>query len=200
MSRKLRLAKIIDIFCERSRSDEGKSAHWNFGSHKSTAHPSHRLLYIAFVFLVRLKSFRRWMSETCLPCPPTKFPDNNEPYIFSFYEDIVQVNRHFSSYFFLPSVVYGAALVVSPSEHKNIGKSFSCLNLQSREKCLSFFNSCINFLVSPPTPSPHLASSSLLTPLGAGTGHKQAYRFCFVPRDYPRFFGKKLNEIKKEIL
>lgn len=39
----------------------------------------------------RLKSFRRWMSETCLPCPPTKL-DNNELYVFSFYEDIVQVN------------------------------------------------------------------------------------------------------------
>jgi hypothetical protein len=34
------------------------------------------------------------MSETCLPCPPTKL-DNNDPYVFSFYEDIVQVNRHF---------------------------------------------------------------------------------------------------------
>lgn len=45
----------------------------------------------------RLKSFRRWMSETCLPCPPTHL-DNNESYVFSFYEDIVQVNnRHFVS-------------------------------------------------------------------------------------------------------
>jgi hypothetical protein len=31
------------------------------------------------------------MSETCLPCPPTKL-DNNETYAFSFYEDIVQVS------------------------------------------------------------------------------------------------------------
>lgn len=45
----------------------------------------------------RLKSFRRWMSETCLPCPPSHL-DNNESYVFSFYEDIVQVNnRHFVS-------------------------------------------------------------------------------------------------------
>lgn len=52
------------------------------------------LLFFFFLFrpFVRLKSFRRWMSETCLPCPPTKL-DNNEPYVFSFYEDIVQVNR-----------------------------------------------------------------------------------------------------------
>jgi hypothetical protein len=53
------------------------------------------LNFLLFLYLspfVRLKSFRRWMSETCLPCPPTKL-DNNEPYVFSFYEDIVQVNR-----------------------------------------------------------------------------------------------------------
>lgn len=86
----------------RTFETDGKPDHWNLCSYKSTAVSSHRLLYIAFVFLVRLKSFRRWMSETCLPCPPTKFPDNNEPYIFSFYEDIVQVNRHSSSYFICP--------------------------------------------------------------------------------------------------
>jgi hypothetical protein len=49
------------------------------------------LFFFSFAPFVRLKSFRRWMSETCLPCPPTKL-DNNEPYVFSFYEDIVQVN------------------------------------------------------------------------------------------------------------
>lgn len=39
------------------------------------------------------------MSETCQPCPPTKLLDNNEAYVFSFYEDVVQVNT-----FILPSV------------------------------------------------------------------------------------------------
>ncbi|KAG5670791.1 hypothetical protein PVAND_001030 [Polypedilum vanderplanki] len=43
-------------------------------------------------FLERLKCFRRWMSETCLPCPPTRL-DNNEVYVFSFYEDIVQIPK-----------------------------------------------------------------------------------------------------------
>ncbi|KAL7022048.1 hypothetical protein ACKWTF_012111 [Chironomus riparius] len=43
-------------------------------------------------FLERLKCFKRWMSETCLPCPPTRL-DNNEVYVFSFYEDIVQIPK-----------------------------------------------------------------------------------------------------------
>ncbi|CRL07346.1 CLUMA_CG020322, isoform A [Clunio marinus] len=43
-------------------------------------------------FLERLKAFRRWMSETAKSCPPTKL-DNNETYVFSFYEDIVQIPK-----------------------------------------------------------------------------------------------------------
>lgn len=40
-------------------------------------------------FLERLKSFRRWMDGTCLLCQPVM--TNEEPYIFSFFEDVLQV-------------------------------------------------------------------------------------------------------------
>ncbi|XP_062558011.1 dynein axonemal heavy chain 10 isoform X2 [Armigeres subalbatus] len=42
-------------------------------------------------FLQRLKCFRRWMTETCLPCPDTKC--NNETFVFTFFEDIVQIPK-----------------------------------------------------------------------------------------------------------
>ncbi|XP_058811885.1 dynein axonemal heavy chain 10 isoform X1 [Topomyia yanbarensis] len=38
-------------------------------------------------FLQRLKSFRRWMAETCLPVP------SNETYTFTFFEDVVQIPK-----------------------------------------------------------------------------------------------------------
>ncbi|XP_050088792.1 dynein axonemal heavy chain 10 [Anopheles aquasalis] len=42
-------------------------------------------------FLLRLKNFRRWTAETCLPCPVTK-NEGNEFY-FTFFEDVVQIPR-----------------------------------------------------------------------------------------------------------
>uniref|UniRef100_A0A182IR22 AAA+ ATPase domain-containing protein n=1 Tax=Anopheles atroparvus TaxID=41427 RepID=A0A182IR22_ANOAO len=42
-------------------------------------------------FLLRLKNFKRWTAETCLPCPATKC-DGNEFY-FTFFEDVVQIPR-----------------------------------------------------------------------------------------------------------
>lgn len=49
------------------------------------------LLFITIPFYFNsLKCFRRWMTETCLPCPPAK-DEKNELYMFTFYEDVVQV-------------------------------------------------------------------------------------------------------------
>lgn len=64
------------------------------------------------------------MSETCLPCPPTKL-DNNEPYVFSFYEDVVQVNRFFLR--FVSSVCFFVCgeYVLGYLGNENIGKSIS---------------------------------------------------------------------------
>lgn len=42
-------------------------------------------------FLERLKSFTRWMDGTCLLCPP--IVQNDDPYIFSFFEDVAQVKN-----------------------------------------------------------------------------------------------------------
>ena len=49
-------------------------------------------------FLQRLRNFKRWMSETCLPCSPTVVSRNvdatsieNPEFLFTFYEDIIQV-------------------------------------------------------------------------------------------------------------
>lgn len=40
-------------------------------------------------FLERIKSFRRWMDGTCLMCEPVMSGD--EPYVFSYFEDVLQV-------------------------------------------------------------------------------------------------------------
>lgn len=42
-------------------------------------------------FLCRLKSFLRWMNGSCIPCPPQKMENSDEYYIFSFYDDVMQV-------------------------------------------------------------------------------------------------------------
>lgn len=135
--------------------------------------------FFPFFFFGRLKSFRRWMSETCLPCPPTKLDNNEPPYVFSFYEDIVQVNRLFSRYVHH----FMCTLVVSlEGKYRKIFFSISYdLIFNLEEKCLSFFNSCI------------LTLYSLFVCFRPGTGHKQEYRFCFVPRDYPRFFWEEIK-------
>ncbi|XP_055585528.1 dynein axonemal heavy chain 10-like [Uranotaenia lowii] len=47
-------------------------------------------------FLQRLKCFRRWMKETCLPCPDSVSKTDGtrtEPYTFTFFEDVVQIPR-----------------------------------------------------------------------------------------------------------
>ncbi|XP_052562272.1 dynein axonemal heavy chain 10 isoform X4 [Culex pipiens pallens] len=43
-------------------------------------------------FLQRLKNFRRWMAETCLPCPDTKCGED-ETFTFTFFEDVVQIPK-----------------------------------------------------------------------------------------------------------
>nr|XP_040226033.2 dynein axonemal heavy chain 10 isoform X2 [Anopheles coluzzii] len=42
-------------------------------------------------FLLRLKNFKRWTAETCLPCPVTKCEDKE--FYFTFFEDVVQIPR-----------------------------------------------------------------------------------------------------------
>ncbi|XP_055533348.1 dynein axonemal heavy chain 10 [Wyeomyia smithii] len=42
-------------------------------------------------FLKRLKSFRRWMAETCLPCQNDASKD--ETFTFTFFEDVVQIPK-----------------------------------------------------------------------------------------------------------
>ncbi|XP_055618804.1 dynein axonemal heavy chain 10 isoform X2 [Toxorhynchites rutilus septentrionalis] len=42
-------------------------------------------------FLERLKCFRRWMTQTCLPCPDTK--SNDETFRFTFFEDVIQIPK-----------------------------------------------------------------------------------------------------------
>lgn len=46
-------------------------------------------------FLERIKSFRRWMDGTCLVCEPVM--NGDEPYVFSFFEDVLQVCKHFTA-------------------------------------------------------------------------------------------------------
>lgn len=41
--------------------------------------------------LGRLKSFRRWMNNTCILCEPQRNPDTEEYLIFSFYDEVLQV-------------------------------------------------------------------------------------------------------------
>eukprot|EP00741_Cyanophora_paradoxa_P015322 tig00000194_g14791.t1 len=36
------------------------------------------------------KRFVRWKNGSCLPCPPQQLPDEDEPFVFSFYPDIQQ--------------------------------------------------------------------------------------------------------------
>lgn len=43
-------------------------------------------------FLSRLKSFKRWMNKTCILCQPQRNPDTEDYYIFSFYDDVIQVS------------------------------------------------------------------------------------------------------------
>lgn len=119
------------------------------------------------------------MSETCLPCPPTKL-DNNEPYVFSFYEDIVQVSSIVSSlnHFF--------RVLLAESPRLNYRRT-SLLSTSNLTKYLSSFSSCISRCFVP--------KSRFLLPSLLFSIHRQ-YRFCFVPKDYPRLLEKKLNEIK----
>ncbi|XP_058060896.1 dynein axonemal heavy chain 10 [Anopheles bellator] len=42
-------------------------------------------------FLLRLKQFKRWTAETCLPCPVSKAEDDE--FYFTFFEDVVQIPR-----------------------------------------------------------------------------------------------------------
>uniref|UniRef100_A0A182TQL6 AAA+ ATPase domain-containing protein n=1 Tax=Anopheles melas TaxID=34690 RepID=A0A182TQL6_9DIPT len=42
-------------------------------------------------FLLRLKNFKRWTAETCLPCPVTKCEEKE--FYFTFFEDVVQIPR-----------------------------------------------------------------------------------------------------------
>lgn len=41
-------------------------------------------------FLLRLKSFPRWMRGMCWYCKPQKLTSSDEYYLFSFYEDVMQ--------------------------------------------------------------------------------------------------------------
>lgn len=42
-------------------------------------------------FLERLRSFRRWLDGTCLLCEPLIQPPDDEQYMFTFFEDVLQV-------------------------------------------------------------------------------------------------------------
>ncbi|KAK6624941.1 hypothetical protein RUM44_011805 [Polyplax serrata] len=42
-------------------------------------------------FIEKLKLFPRWMDGTCVACEPQKQADSDEYYLFSFFEDIVQI-------------------------------------------------------------------------------------------------------------
>lgn len=42
-------------------------------------------------FLSRLKPFRRWMNKTCILCEPQRHPETDEYFIFSFYDEVLQV-------------------------------------------------------------------------------------------------------------
>lgn len=42
-------------------------------------------------FMEKLKMFPRWMDGTCVVCEPQKQADSDEYYLFSFFEDIVQI-------------------------------------------------------------------------------------------------------------
>ena len=42
-------------------------------------------------FMSKLKLFPRWMDGTCVPCEPQKQADSDDYYLFSFFEDVVQI-------------------------------------------------------------------------------------------------------------
>lgn len=42
-------------------------------------------------YFYSLKCFRRWVTETSIYCPQAK-SDKNEVYLFTFYEDVVEVS------------------------------------------------------------------------------------------------------------
>ncbi|XP_053669700.1 dynein axonemal heavy chain 10 [Anopheles nili] len=42
-------------------------------------------------FLLRLKHFKRWAAETCLPCPASK--SEKKDFFFTFFEDVVQISQ-----------------------------------------------------------------------------------------------------------
>lgn len=43
--------------------------------------------------LSRLKSFRRWMNKTCLLCEPQKVLDSDEYFNYSFYDDVLPIEK-----------------------------------------------------------------------------------------------------------
>ncbi|KAK5648316.1 hypothetical protein RI129_003208 [Pyrocoelia pectoralis] len=107
-------------------------------------------------FLNRLKGFLRWMNGTCLLCPPQMMENSDEYFVFTFYDDIMQVPQVNNSISVLQETAYKSILNV----HKyiqdwkrfrnlwNFDKDITCSRFLAKNLSLTKFDERFTFYAS----------------------------------------------------
>lgn len=88
-------------------------------------------------FLDKLRLFGRWMDQTCLICAPQKIPGTDDYFLYSFYEDILQVPDVNDSIFKLQTTTHRTVLEVH--KYKDIWRRYKNLWSFDKEKTCELF-------------------------------------------------------------